>query len=94
MIAESLHLEVITPDGDVLEEDAVDEVVVRRREARFELGSEIAILPGHAPLLVRIPEAPLRYRKAGRTFQLHVGAGFVEVKRGRVVVVTRRFSIA
>ena len=87
-----LRLEVITPDGHLLEEDRVDEVVFRRREARFELGSEIAIFPGHAPSLIRIPDAPLRYRKDGRTVQLAVGGGFVEVKRDRVLVVTPRFE--
>jgi F-type H+-transporting ATPase subunit epsilon len=94
MTAAVLHLELITPDGHLLEEDAVDEVVFRRREARFELGSEVAVLPGHAPMLVRIPDAPLRYRTQGRTVHLQVGGGFVEVKRGRVLVVTPRFEPA
>lgn len=87
-----LHLAVITPDGDTRDEDDVEEVVFRRREARFELGSEIAVLPGHGPMLVRIPEAPLRYRKAGRVYELNVSEGFVEVKRDRVLVVARRFT--
>lgn len=93
MTAARLRLELITPDGHVLEEDGVEVVVFRRCEARFELGSEIAIFPGHAPTLVRIPDAPLRYRKDGRTVKLRVGGGFVEVKGGRVLVVTPRFEV-
>jgi F0F1-type ATP synthase epsilon subunit len=87
-----LRLEIITPDGHLLVEEQVDEVVIRRREPRFEQGSEIAIFPGHAPALVRIPEGPMRYRKDGRTFGLSTGGGFVEVKRGQVLVVTPRFD--
>ncbi len=94
MTAAALRLEVITPDGHLLEEDAIEVVVFRRREARFERGSEVAILPGHAPLLVRIAAGPLRYRKDGRTVRLEVGGGFVEVKRGRVLIMTPRYELA
>ncbi len=87
-----MHLEIITPDGALLEADAVDEVVVRRREARFELGSEIAIFPGHAPMLIQIPDAPVRYRSRGRTFHVNAAGGFVEVKRDRVLIVTPKLA--
>jgi F-type H+-transporting ATPase subunit epsilon len=90
MMARTLVLEIVTPDGPILTERAVDAVVLRRREARFELGSEIAILPLHGPTLIRIPVAPARYRKGGRTLHLAVGGGFAEVERGRVLVVTPR----
>jgi F-type H+-transporting ATPase subunit epsilon len=90
MSARKVVLEVVTPDGPFLTERGLDAVVLRRREARFELGSEIAILPLHAPTLIRIPVAPARYRRGGRTFHLAVGGGFAEVERDRVLVVTPR----
>ena len=90
MSARKLILEIVTPDGPVLTEPGVDAVVLRRREARFELGSEIAIFPLHAPTLIRMSVAPLRYRRGGQIFHLAVGGGFAEVERDRVRVVTPR----
>jgi F-type H+-transporting ATPase subunit epsilon len=88
--ARTLVLEIVTPDGAILAEGGVESVVVRRLEARFERGSEIAIYPLHAPALIRLAPAPARYRKGGRTFHLALGGGFAEVKRDRVLVVTPR----
>ncbi len=87
-----MQLEIIAPDGERLAADAVDEVVVRRREPRFELGSEIAIFPGHAPMLIQLPDAPVRYRSRGQTFHVIAAGGFVEVKRDRVLIVTPRLA--
>jgi F-type H+-transporting ATPase subunit epsilon len=89
---ERLVLQIITPDGRSLNEKQVDFVVFRRKEKRFELGSEIAIFPCHAPLLIRIPVAPVRYRKGERTSYVAVGGGFVEIKGNEVLVVTPRFE--
>jgi len=86
----ALTLEIVTPDGVALQEDGVEVVVLRRREPRFEVGSEIAIFPLHAPLLVRLAVAPARYRKGGETVHLAVEAGFGEVIGDRVVIVTPR----
>jgi F0F1-type ATP synthase epsilon subunit len=85
-----LTLEIVTPDGVALQEDGVEVVVLHRREPHFEVGSEIAIFPLHAPLLVRLPVAPVRYRKGVETVHLAVGAGFSEVVGDRVVIVTSR----
>jgi F-type H+-transporting ATPase subunit epsilon len=89
---EHLILQIITPDGQSLREKNVDAVVVRRREKHFELGSEIALFPRHAPMLIRMPVAPLRYRKGERTMYVAVGGGFMEIKDNRIVVVTPRFE--
>ncbi len=90
MTPRALALEIVTPDGVALRESGVAVVVLRRRERRFEPGSEIAVFPLHAPLLVRLPIAPLRYEKAGERVHLAVGGGFAEVLRDRVLVVTPR----
>lgn len=90
MTVRTLALEIVTPDGRALLEEGVDAVVLRRRERRFELGSEIAVFPLHAAMLIRVPIAPARYRRGGETVHLALGGGFAEVRRDRVLVVTSR----
>jgi len=92
MNSEHLVLQIITPDGKTLKEKQIDVLVVRRKEKRFELGSEIAVFPRHAPTLIRIPIAPLRYRKEERTTYVAAGGGFVEIKDNQILVVTPRFE--
>lgn len=92
MNPERLNLQVISPDGRSLQVRDVEVVIVRRKERRFGQGSEVAIFPLHAPTLIRVPVAPLRYQKGGRTKYLVVGGGFVEVKGNQVLVVTPRFE--
>jgi hypothetical protein len=85
-----LTLEVVTPDGVVLLESDVQAIVVRRRETAFDVGSEVAILPDHAPMLVRLPIAPARFTKKGCTVYMSLCGGFVEVFHHRVTAVTPR----
>lgn len=92
MKGEYLVLQIVTPDGQSLKEKQVDVVVFRRKEKRFELGSEIALFPRHGPTLIRIPIGPLRYRKGEQTWYVAVGGGFVEIKENQVLVVTPRFE--
>lgn len=92
MTGEHLVLQIITPDGQSLTETQVDLVVFRRKEMRFELGSEIAVFPRHAPMLIRIPIAPVRYRKGDDATYVAVGGGFVEIRENEIVVVTPRFE--
>jgi F-type H+-transporting ATPase subunit epsilon len=92
MKGEYLVLQIVTPDGQSLKEKQVDVVVFRRKEKHFELGSEIALFPRHAPTLIRIPVAPVRYRKGERSYYVAVGGGFVEIKENQVLVVTPRFE--
>jgi F0F1-type ATP synthase epsilon subunit len=92
MNGERLVLHIVTPDGQSLTETQVDLVVFRRKEMRFELGSEIAVFPRHAPMLIRIPIAPVRYRKGDDTTHVAVGGGFVEIRDNVIVVVTPRFE--
>ena len=84
----SLTLEVVTPRGGFLRETGVDEVVVRRRELRFDPGSEVAILPSHGPMIVRLADTEMRYRKAGRVMRIHAHGGFAEVRANVVTVMT------
>jgi F0F1-type ATP synthase epsilon subunit len=81
-----LTLEVVTPLGGFLRETGVDEVVMRRRERRFVPGSEVAVFPGHGPMLVRMADAELRYHTGGRVRRLHVAGGVAEVRENVVTV--------
>ncbi len=90
MTGRTLALEIVTPDGPAVAEERVDVVVFRRRERRFELGSELAVFPLHERMLVRVPVAPARYRRGATTSHLVLGGGFAEVQRDRVLVVTPR----
>jgi len=82
-----LSLEIITAQGVFMQDDEIDELVVRRRESRFEKGSEIAIFPQHAPMLVRIPDSPVRYHKNGQVFKVEVTGGFVEVRDDHITFI-------
>jgi F-type H+-transporting ATPase subunit epsilon len=86
----TLVFEIVTPAGVALTETGVDVVIFHRQERRFVLGSEIAVFPRHAPLLVRIPIAPVRYRRRGETVHLAVGGGFAEVLNDTVLIITPR----
>jgi F-type H+-transporting ATPase subunit epsilon len=74
-----LQLDVVTPDRRVLSE-SVDAVTVPG------LGGELGILPGHTPLISQLQTGVLSYTAGGRTQQLHVSGGFLEVKDDHVSV--------
>ena len=75
----ALQLEVVTPERRVLSE-AVDSATIPG--ANGELG----ILPGHTPLISQLKTGVLTYAKDGKTSQLHVSGGFVEVRDDHVSV--------
>ena len=78
-MSEKIQLEVVTPERRVLNE-AVDMVTVPG------LGGELGILPGHTPLISQLQTGVLSYTQAGKSFQLHVSGGFVEVRDDLVSV--------
>lgn len=78
-MAEKIELEVVTPERRLLSEP-VDMVTVPG------LGGELGILPGHTPLISQLKTGVLSYLQGGKTFQLHVSGGFVEVRDDHVSV--------
>src|SRR5215510_12983394 len=78
-MAEKIQLEVVTPERRVLAEP-VDMVTVPG------LGGELGILPGHTPLISGLQTGVLTYVQEGKSFQLHVSGGFVEVRDEHVSV--------
>jgi F0F1-type ATP synthase epsilon subunit len=81
-----MTLDIITPRGQYLHVDGLDEVVVRRREKEQELGSEIAILRNHAPLLVSTCACDVRYRDGANVSRVHVAPGTLEVQDGKLTL--------
>ena len=78
-MAEKIQLEVVTPERRLLD-DPVDMVTVPG------LNGELGILPGHTPLISQLKTGVLTYTQDGKSAQLHVSGGFVEVRDDRVSV--------
>jgi len=78
-MADKIQLEVVTPERRVLAE-SVDMVTVPG------LGGELGILPGHTPLISALQTGVLTYVQDGKSSQLHVSGGFVEVRDDLVAV--------
>jgi F-type H+-transporting ATPase subunit epsilon len=78
-MADKIQLEVVTPERRVLAE-SVDMVTVPG------LGGELGILPGHTPLISQLQTGVLTYVQDGKSSQLHVSGGFVEVRDEHVAV--------
>jgi F-type H+-transporting ATPase subunit epsilon len=76
-----LHLEVITPEKRVYEDD-VDMVIAPGSEGY------LGILPHHAPLLTSLGPGEFRVKKGGIEEVLAVFGGFMDVRADRVVVLT------
>jgi F-type H+-transporting ATPase subunit epsilon len=74
-----IHLAVVTPDRQVVDE-SVDDVSVPGK------GGYLGILPGHAPLLSELTIGELDYTRQGAHRHLAVCWGFAEVLPDRVIV--------
>ncbi|MES2594431.1 MAG: ATP synthase F1 subunit epsilon [Verrucomicrobiota bacterium] len=67
-----LKLEIVTPEARIFS-DEVDSVVLPGADG------EIGILPAHAPLVTTLQIGELRITKGGKTTEMAVGEGLVEV---------------
>ena len=83
----SLRLEVITPRGRRVNEGGLTRVVLRRREVHHDPGSQIIVLPSHAPLLIQTPAFDLRYSRGPDSYVIAVGPGIAEVLDDTVTLV-------
>lgn len=76
-----LKLEIVTPEARIFS-DEVDTVVLPGFEG------EMGVLPAHAPLVTTLQVGELRYTKGGKTTELAVGEGLVEVTGSTTRVLT------
>jgi F-type H+-transporting ATPase subunit epsilon len=77
----TLKLEIVTPEGRAYS-DNVTMVVLPSIEG------EIGVYPAHVPLMTQLSPGELRIFKEGKTTELVVGSGFIEVTGESVSVLT------
>ncbi len=80
-MAETMKLEIVTPDGKAYSTD-VEMVTLTGAEG------EMGILPHHVPLMTRVMPGEMVVRKDGRDVYVAVGGGLVEVTAARVSILT------
>lgn len=80
-MAETLKLEIVTPDGTVYSED-VDMVTLPGVEG------QMGIYPRHVPLMSQMVPGEIIVRKDGRDYFLAVGEGLIEVTGQHVALLT------
>jgi len=78
-MAGTFTLRVVSPEGNVLKEEA--EFVVIPGET-----GEIGILPNHAPLIAAMTVGVIRYTINGTTHRIATSGGFVEVADNKVSI--------
>lgn len=78
----TLTVSVVTPDGQVLEDDY--EMVSCKAET-----GELGILPGHIPLVAPLTISALRLKKDGGEDLVAISGGFIEVRPDKVTVLAR-----
>lgn len=78
-MAGTFTLRVVSPEGNVLKEEA--EFVVLPGEA-----GEIGVLPNHAPLITAMDIGVIRYTVNGTTKKIATSGGFVEVVDNKVTI--------
>ncbi len=84
----NLTLEIVTPEKIVLQEKDIDFVGVEFLESEKKGKSEIGIMKGHAPMLMRLSIAPIRYEKNGNINYAVVAGGFLEVKDNKIIIIS------
>jgi F-type H+-transporting ATPase subunit epsilon len=80
-MADTLRLEIVTPDGKAYSED-VEMVTLTGVQG------EMGILPQHIPLMTKMVPGELVVRKGGRDLFVAVGGGLVQVTGNRVNILT------
>ncbi|MGI1657433.1 MAG: F0F1 ATP synthase subunit epsilon [Desulfitobacterium sp.] len=78
-MAGTFTLRVVSPEGNVLKEEA--EFVVLPGET-----GEVGILPNHAPLITALGIGVIRYTVNGKVEKIATSGGFVEVSDNKVTV--------
>lgn len=77
----TLTVSVVTPDGQVLEDDY--EMVSCKAET-----GELGILPGHIPLVAPLTISALRLKRDNEEDLVAVSGGFIEVRPDKVTVLS------
>ncbi len=76
-----LHLKIVTPEKQVIEDD-VNMVIVPSAEG------ELGILPHHAALMAKLVPGELRIKKGEKIDVLAVGGGFLQMADNTLTIMT------
>jgi F-type H+-transporting ATPase subunit epsilon len=77
----TLKLEIVTPEGRAYSDDVAMVVLP-------SIEGEIGVYPAHVPLMTQLSPGELRIVKDGKTTEMVVGTGFIEVTGDSVSVLT------
>jgi F-type H+-transporting ATPase subunit epsilon len=83
-VADTLKLEIVTPEGLKLAE-SVEQFTAPG------LDGEFGVLPLHAPLLTALTPGIVTYTQGGHTHAVAIGSGFAEVNGDRAILLTLKF---
>jgi F-type H+-transporting ATPase subunit epsilon len=78
-----VYLEIVTPEK-IAYASSVDHVILPTQDG------EIDILPGHIPLITMAEPGSLRFQREGKTEDLAIDRGFIEVRADKVSVLTEQ----
>lgn len=76
-----LHLKIVTPEEEVLNEE-VDQVNVSTTQG------ELGILPHHANLMAKLVPGELKIKKGSKISHFAIGAGFLQVENNTLTIMT------
>ena len=80
-MAETLKLEIVTPDGPVYSDD-VEMVTLPGVEG------QMGIYPRHVPLMTQMVPGEITVRKTGAEYFLAIGEGLIEITGDHVKILT------
>jgi F-type H+-transporting ATPase subunit epsilon len=83
-MADTLSLEVVTPQGSALKEN-VEELTAP------SISGEFGVLPGHLPILAAVKPGLVTWKAKAGTSACAVGWGFIEVSQDRATLLTDHF---
>ncbi len=78
-MAETLQVQIVTPDKELVRDDA-DQVQIPGKKGY------LGVLPGHAPLITELMIGEISYNHAGTTHYYAVSWGFAEVLPDKVTI--------
>ena len=83
MVNPHLSLQIITPEGVMLNKEGLSAVNVL-----LETGYPIGIRPGHAPLLAVIKPGMVKFRSQGQEGQFEVNSGILRIRNNTITILT------
>lgn len=87
-LTNSMHVEVISPDGAIYKDDGVKMVIARAEDGEF------AVMKRHLPLAAALTMCVVRVKKGDQEERIAVFGGFLETKNSKVNVIAPLAELA